>query len=239
MECHCHHHRSLSEKARFVNETAFAPVASDTDDTQDNRPSRGRPRDAEKNSAILEAAGALFLENGFDGTSMDEVAKRAGVSKQTVYSHFSSKEQLFGAAIRQKIEAHYPDVVLGRISNHTLEADLEAVSEAYARLLLSPEAIAVHRLLAGASGNAELTRLFWEAGPNEMEAKLQSFLQGWVDRGALRIDEMEEACGILFSLLKGGLHFELTIGLLDAVTDEQIDRQVARAVKAFLSLYRA
>ena len=53
---------------------------------------RGRPKDPAKRAAILDAAEKLFLSQGFTGTSMDAVAKEAGVSKLTVYSHFSDKE---------------------------------------------------------------------------------------------------------------------------------------------------
>lgn len=86
-----------------IRQTPILPT-----DDNDDRPSRGRPRDAEKNNAIVEAASLLFLEQGFDGTSMDEVAKRAGVSKQTVYSHFSGKEQLFSHVIKVTIRNIIP-----------------------------------------------------------------------------------------------------------------------------------
>src|SRR5688572_21608958 len=60
---------------------------------------RGRPLDAGKHEQILAAATEAFLQRGFDGTSMDLVARRAKVSKVTVYTHFHSKEALFGAII--------------------------------------------------------------------------------------------------------------------------------------------
>nr|WP_281500762.1 TetR/AcrR family transcriptional regulator [Kordiimonas marina] len=206
----------------------------------DTRPTRGRPRDAEKNSAILEAAGELFLVNGYDGTSMDEVAKRAGVSKQTVYSHFSSKEQLFSEAIHQKIEAYFPDSALSRVTTHTLEADLRAVSEAYMRLALSPEAIAVNRtLMTAAAKNTNLPKIFWEAGPQDLMVKLSAFLKGWVERGALKIEDIDEASDLLMSLLKGRHQFPLSIGLIDHVSDAEIDAHVDQTIRHFLKLYSA
>ena len=69
---------------------------------------RGRPKDPAKRAAILEAAKTLFLAGGFSGTSMDAVAKEAGVSKLTVYSHFSDKETLFSAAIEAKCQNMLP-----------------------------------------------------------------------------------------------------------------------------------
>ena len=66
----------------------------------------GRPKSEAKAEAILHAASELFLSQGFQGTSMDAVAKRAGVSKQTVYSHFANKEELFKACIGAKVAGY-------------------------------------------------------------------------------------------------------------------------------------
>jgi len=62
----------------------------------------GRPKDLEKRAAILEAAKTLFLSRGFGATSMDAVAAGAGVSKLTVYNHFSDKDTLFLEAVKAK-----------------------------------------------------------------------------------------------------------------------------------------
>ncbi|SDE52432.1 MULTISPECIES: TetR/AcrR family transcriptional regulator [Kordiimonas] len=209
------------------------------DAEDENKPARGRPRDVEKNSAIIDAASQLFLENGFDGTSMDEVAKRAGVSKQTVYSHFSSKEQLFADSIHITIEKYFPDQALQGLETHTLEGDLTVVATKFARLLMSQDAMAMHRVLVAAAGRGPaLAKIFWEAGPAEMIVKLSAFLKVWVDRGELDIDDLEKAAGRLVSLLKGKLHFEMSIGLFDSVSDDVLKAHVDDVVDCFLQLYR-
>lgn len=189
--------------------------------------------------AIIDAASMLFLENGFDGTSMDEVAKRAGVSKQTVYSHFSSKEQLFAESIHITIEKYFPEQAVQEVRTHTLEADLTAVATRFARLLMSEDAMAMHRVLVSAAPRGpELAQIFWDAGPAEMIAKLSAFLKTWVDRGELEIDELEVAGAHLISLLKGKYHFEMSIGLVDKIGDADFEAHVAEAVRCFLKLYR-
>lgn len=201
---------------------------------------RGRPRDIEKNAAIVKAAAGLFLENGFDGTSMDEVAKRASVSKQTVYSHFSSKEQLFSASIRAVIEQYSPDSALQRVESHSLEADLRVVCESYAHLLMSEEAMAMFRVLvAAAPKGPSLAQLFWNAGPLEMQDRLEAFLLSRVQKGELNIPDIAVACNQIVCLLKGKTHFMRSIGLIDSISEEQIQRNVDNAVAAFLKLYRA
>ena len=228
----------MERKGQAVTDTVSIQPAQTQDD--DNRPARGRPRDEEKNSAIIEAASLLFLENGFDGTSMDEVAKRAGVSKQTVYSHFSSKEQLFSEAIHITIAKYFPDAALEMVEVHTLESDLYAVAETYARLLLSDKAIAMHRVrVAAAAKGPELAQIFWQAGPLEMNQKLEDFLRTWVEKGELAIDNIEKASGQLITLLKGKLHFMCEIGMTGTVTEAEIREQTRDAVGCFLKLYKA
>ena len=218
-----------------VSNTALAQKGAE----DQSKPSRGRPRDVEKNRAIIDAASRLFLENGFDGTSMDEVAKRAGVSKQTVYSHFSSKEQLFGESIHITIEKYFPDQALQEVRSHTLEADLTAVSMRFAHLLMSQDAMAMHRVLVSAAPRGpELAQIFWEAGPAEMIVKLSAFLKYWVDKGELEIDDLEKAGARLISLLKGKPHFEMEIGLRDSVSNDVLEAHVVDVVKCFIKLYR-
>ncbi|MEX0298498.1 MAG: TetR/AcrR family transcriptional regulator [Kordiimonas sp.] len=200
---------------------------------------RGRPRDNEKNAAIVEAAAHLFLDKGFDGTSMDEVAKGAGVSKQTVYSHFSSKEQLFSASIRAVIERYYPETVLDRVEEHSLEADLRVVCESYAHLLMSKEAMAMFRLLVAAAPKGPmLANLFWNAGPREMQDRLEAFLLSRVQKGELDIPDIEVASSQIVCLLKAKSHFMHSIGLIDSISEEQIQKNVDNAVDVFLKLYR-
>jgi TetR/AcrR family transcriptional repressor of mexJK operon len=203
------------------------------------KPARGRPRSDAKNIAILEAAAALFMENGFDGTSMDEVARRAGVSKQTVYSHFSGKEQLFSAAVHQKVDEHFPEDAFASIENRSLETNLFHVSKMYCALMVSDDAMNMFRLLVSAAPKGPtLANIFWQAGPEEMLGKLKSFLQVYVDRGELVIEDMDRSAKQLISLLKGSIHFELSIGLIDQVDEATVDEQVKQSVEAFLKLHR-
>lgn len=209
-------------------------------DSDEAKPSRGRPRDAAKNSAILEAASDLFLEMGFDGTSMDTVARRAGVSKQTVYSHFSSKEQLFGEAVHSEIMTHYPERALEGVENHTLEADLIAVCKTLATLLMSRRAFAMYRLLVSAAARGpELGQIFWKSGPADIQGQLGRFLQSWVDRGELVIDDTEKAGQQLVALFKEPAHFKISIGVAEPLTTEEINASVEHAVSTFLKIYRA
>ena len=113
----------------------------------------GRPKDLEKRAAILAAAKRLFPMAGFEGTSMDAIAAEAGVSKLTVYSHFTDKETLFVAAIRARCQDQVPDFLFDVDTSGPVRGQLEAIARAFLGLVTSPEAISLHRLLT-ASGSA-------------------------------------------------------------------------------------
>ncbi|WND01563.1 TetR/AcrR family transcriptional regulator [Temperatibacter marinus] len=204
--------------------------------------SRGRPRSALKNQSILDAASDLFMENGFDGTSMDEVAKRAGVSKQTVYSHFSNKEKLFSASITSVINQYFPDSVFEVSDGHEVESDLNHLCEIFLHLFVSEDAICMFRLLAAAAsldGENKLATLFWEAGPEVMLQKLAGFMSHWGSKGQLSIKDPVVAAKTLISLIKGHYHFQLAIGLISDVTEDEIKEHAKLCTELFLKIYKA
>ncbi len=102
---------------------------------------RGRPRSKAKARDILNAATELFTRNGFDATSVDDIAAAAGVSKQTVYSHFGSKEELFGVAISTKCKTSGidPDEIDPDVPP---EAMLPELARRFVALITSDEAVA-------------------------------------------------------------------------------------------------
>lgn len=122
---------------------------------------RGRPKDPAKREAILDAAKALFIAQGFAGTSMDAVATEAGVSKLTVYSHFSDKATLFAAAVEAKCEGMMPFPIFSLEADDNLTVVLERIGHAFVTLINSEEAIALERLMASLAGqDTEMARLF-------------------------------------------------------------------------------
>ena len=110
---------------------------------------RGRPKSEEKRQQISEAAADLFLTEGFERTSMDAVAQAAGVSKQTVYSHFANKDELFRSCIASKV-AEY-DLTVEPSEYHTLEAGLRAFADGYLRILSDPRVVRMWRLIMAES----------------------------------------------------------------------------------------
>src|SRR5690606_30031635 len=107
----------------------------------------GRPKDPEKRAAILEAAKRLFLVQGYERVSMDQIAAEAGVSKLTVYSHFGDKDSLFGEAVRAHCEQGMPTSLFDEDADMPLRERLEAIGHSFFTMVMDPEAVAGHRIL--------------------------------------------------------------------------------------------
>src|SRR5256885_15254511 len=119
-----------------------------------------------KAESILAAAKRAFLAAGFGAVSMDTIAREAGVSKATVYAHFGSKEELFGAVIERECERYFDRFSAGELDPRDVRASLMILGRRFLELILSPDAIALHRIIVG-----EVTRfpmlgeVFSRAGP--------------------------------------------------------------------------
>ncbi|MGH8082321.1 MAG: TetR/AcrR family transcriptional regulator, partial [Lysobacter sp.] len=142
----------------------------------------GRPKDLSKRNAILEAAKRLFLIEGFDGVSMDQIATEAGVSKLTVYSHFGDKESLFGAAVKAYCEQHLPPPLFEPAPATPLRERLIEIAAAFYELISTPEAIKIHRLLCSPQVvESPLSKMFWDSGPQRLHDEFESLLRRRVE----------------------------------------------------------
>ncbi|QYC42121.1 HTH-type transcriptional repressor Bm3R1 [Nonomuraea coxensis DSM 45129] len=123
---------------------------------------RGRPRDPETDASILRAALELFIERGVEGTSMEQIARRAGVGKLTVYRRWSTKEDLIAQAVEQTVSA---DLVPSADDIEALEPQqiIEGVIEAAARMTASPDFRALTaRMMGSAVSHPELMAVYWK-----------------------------------------------------------------------------
>src|ERR1700733_9560485 len=109
------------------------------------RPSR--QQSAQLADRILDVAETLFLGHGFGATSIEAVAKRAGISKRTFYHRFTGKERLFEAVVRRLIERWLPPFDTGFLSAPNLADALRHAAEHMLRIALTPEALALHRMV--------------------------------------------------------------------------------------------
>ncbi|NYZ63409.1 TetR/AcrR family transcriptional regulator [Luteimonas deserti] len=203
----------------------------------------GRPKDLTKRAAILAAAERMFLQQGFEGVSMDQIAAEAGVSKLTVYSHFGDKDTLFTEAAAAYCEQQMPASVFEPASGTPIRQRLMEVAEAFFAMIGSPEAIAGHRLLCTPQMvEKRLPQRFWKSGPERVQAAFAELLRRRVETGDLDIEatRVDTAAAQFFVLLKGDLHQRMVFDCDDAGTcAAQRRAHLDASVDMFLRAYGA
>ena len=200
----------------------------------------GRPKDLAKRKAILEAAKALFLSNGYDGSSMDAIAAEAGVSKLTVYSHFTDKEKLFAEAVKSKCEEQLPELLFELDDEVPVAQLLLNIGRGFNELINSRESVELHRVMVSlAAQDSKLSRMFYEAGPQRVLHGMEELLRQADQSGKLRVPDPLSAADQFFCLIKGGANFRLLIGCGEALQGAEAEAHVCDAVEGFLRAFRA
>ncbi|ANG63594.1 hypothetical protein A8C75_14665 [Marinobacterium aestuarii] len=201
--------------------------------------SKARTKSEEKRILILNAAMKLFTEQGFSTTSMDQIARQAGVSKQTVYSHFGNKEDLFVDAVGCKCVAHDLTAAMFEPGDNT-PAQLLNIAENFSRLLLSRESIQVSRTcISEAESYPELSRLFFAAGPERVIGLMSQLLQQFDSRGQLRVPEPRFAAVQFLNMVHGEQRMRLELNAGGLLSDAEHQRYVQDCVQMFLRAYAA
>jgi TetR/AcrR family transcriptional repressor of mexJK operon len=198
-------------------------------------------RSARKSAAIMEAATAVFLEKGYDGTSMDDVAAKAAVSKPTVYKHFSDKEQLFAEIVRSTTDQidDLVRLVVETMAGHAdIETGLAALARRFITALMQPQVLRLRRLvIANADRFPDVGRSWYEQGFERVLATLATSFQSLADRNLLRIDDPLLAANHFVGLL---LWIPVNRAMFTGdhrATPEELECYAVAAVRAFLTGY--
>lgn len=200
--------------------------------------SPGRPKDPGKRAAILAAATKLFVRDGYDGASMDQIAGAAGVSKLTVYSHFGDKQSLFAEVVQAFCEQALPSGLFDIDPERPLRERLLALGLAFHEMVMSPEAIAGYRILCqpGVAGSG-FADAFWQAGPERILHGFTALLERRMAAGELQLDDPLAAASQLVTLLKGEPHACALFGWQCGPVVESPQAHVEAAVDLFLRAY--
>lgn len=196
-----------------------------------------RGRSEEKRQQIISAASHLFTEQGYLSTSMDQVAEAAGVSKQTVYSHFGTKDDLFRYCVEDRCIANA--MHQGVLNDEAPIRDvLIHFAQHFQELIQSREAIQLCRLCAtNAELHPEISQMFYAAGPARVENTLQGYLARKVQQHQLNCDNIEMAAEQLLNIFKTNNHFRALIGLPVDDRAAGLQQYIERSVDMFLAFY--
>ncbi len=193
-----------------------------------------------KRDAIIEAATACFLSNGFGATSMDKVAAAAGVAKQTLYHYFGNKNGLFEATLRhvtgQITHVLFDHQPLDRDPAETLRRFGSEVME----VTLRPQSVAFMRLLITEAGkHREVIDTLFRQAIDGVSDTLADYLRKQADLNRLRVDDPKHAARMFFGMLTGELRLRALLGAQIDMAPAAREKHLNASVDAFLRAFAA
>jgi TetR/AcrR family transcriptional regulator, mexJK operon transcriptional repressor len=199
-------------------------------------------RSARKRQAILYAARDLFLQKGYAGASMDEVAGLAEVSKVTIYKHFSDKHTLFVAVVTDAIDdakAGSQNLVDKLGTSTDIEIDLRDFARRHVELVTQPHLVQMRRMIiAEAHRFPDLARAWHRIGPERGHATLASQIDKLVSRGQLQVADSLLAAQLLnYLILSVPLNEAMFTGRDKPYSRRYLNRYADEAVRIFLAAY--
>src|ERR1700756_4663194 len=191
-----------------------------------------------KAESILAAAKRTFLAGRFRAVSMDAIAREAGVSKATVYSHFANKEELFGAVIGRECGLYFARFSAGELDPVNVRASLSVLGRRYLELVLAPDAIALHRIILGeVSRFPMLGEVFWRAGPERQRVQIEAFLRSAIASGTLALADTRLAAEQFVSLVRGEIQLRYLLRLEADADQRGVSAAVEGAVATFMGAF--
>jgi len=194
--------------------------------------------DSAKRRQILDGARRVFLASGFDGASMGEIAKAAGVSKGTLYVYFDSKEALFEALTLEE-KAGLAEVLFSLDeTDPDVRAAMRRLGVSFLHAMLKPDHISSIRMVIGATDKfPRFGQAFYEAGPQTGARRLKAYLDAQVGAGRLRIGDTETAAEQFLSLCSVKLFRRAIFGVEVDLGHDAIGREVESALMVFFATY--
>ncbi|NTA94789.1 helix-turn-helix transcriptional regulator [Agrobacterium tumefaciens] len=206
--------------------------------TENSQSRRGRPANEALGQTIIDTAGELFAELGFQATTLDKVAQRAKISKLSIYRHFENKEALFGAAFAARCQQLIPQVLFEGVDG-SAEGQLMAVGSSLLRTLLRPDVRNIEAMVMADTPNQKsLSKLHYEAGPAHMIAQIEALLRQLHAKALLNVPDPVQSARLFAALFKGS--DLLIIARFDearADDDNEIESYCRSAVAMFIAAH--
>jgi AcrR family transcriptional regulator len=197
-----------------------------------------RTKTETRKQAILAAAAEVFKETGFERTSMSEICSRLGYSKATLYSYFTSKDELFVEVISLAAEEGFQATHQALdINQKDITQALETFGQRLLAFLYSPQLQTVRRLVVSEAGRSDLGRKCFELGPRRSGIEIGAFLQHAMDAGKLRNANTQIASMHLKALLESEWIEHFMCQTLEEPSTKEIADSVKRAVEVFMAAY--
>ncbi|MEL6838131.1 MAG: TetR/AcrR family transcriptional regulator [Pseudomonadota bacterium] len=198
------------------------------------------PKKGRKFDQVLEGARTVFLSDGFEGASVDDIARAANVSKATLYSYFPDKRFLFMQVAKTECQRQ-ADLAIETIDmDAPIRQVLHDIATEMVDFMTSQFGKQIFRICVGESDRfPELGREFYESGPMLIRGKLIDFFEKGVARGDLKIDDFELAAEQFHELSKADLFPKMVFNIVDDFSRDEKERVVNGAVDMFMARYGA
>jgi TetR/AcrR family transcriptional regulator, mexJK operon transcriptional repressor len=212
-----------------------SPSLADSPETPETEDIGRRGR---KYDQVLEAARALFQEQGFGAVSTDAIAARASVSKSTVYAYFRSKEELFSACVRDFCSQQMAAFSEGFLLPDRPVESLTQLAQGVVGIILSPQAINTHRIIAAETTRfPELGQIYYDSGPKMLIAHIRGYLDAARATGSLKIEDVDHAAWHFIALIKTPFHDFMTLTQWPAPSPEILAVHIRKSVAVFYRAY--
>lgn len=219
--------------ARPVNPSVAE--AADPEALDSPRPVRRTERGEQRRQALIEAARDVFLEQGYERASIEEVMRRVGGgSKASLYSYFGSKEGLFWEVLNLQCDRFMQDLRVPTEADDQVEETLTAVARRFLKQISEPVSRDLFRIMiAEAPRFPELAERFYERGASSVRRMLGQYLELQCEAGRLHCEDVEMAAIHFFELLKAP-HLRLMLGLSPFPRGMSQEKYVSQSVRLFL-----
>ncbi len=189
-----------------------------------------------KRLQILDGARQCFLAQGFDGASMNDIVKTAGVSKGTVYAYFPSKEKLFEALVFHDRRLQAEQVMVIERPERPIDEVLIDLGLRMVRLFTAPDSVSYVRTVIAVAGKfPDIGRSFYEAGPAYAVNVIADYLRGKIADGTLRRVDPVMAAMQYIELVQCGQVKPLLFASPNENAGCRPEAMVPAAVKLFLN----
>lgn len=195
-------------------------------------------RKGRKFDQVLTGAKTVFMRDGYEVASVDDIAREAGVSKATLYSYFPDKRMLFMEVARIECLRQTETLEAKVDIDLPVPEVLGLVGRGFMGIVLSDFGRNMFRVCVSESARfPEVGQQFYQSGPEVMRTRMKEFLEHGIMRGELKIDDVELAADQFPELCKAGVFHRLVCGIDDTFSAAEIDRSVDGAVAMFMARY--
>jgi AcrR family transcriptional regulator len=201
-------------------------------------PDASKPGKDDRRSAILEIARAAFLQDGYSGTSMSQIAARVGGSKATLYNYFPSKKELFlavaDAMCTEKLISLFD---VGEMTGGIRKALADFIRR-FLPMLLAEDVVAFYRLVVAESGRfPEIGRELYEIGPSRGIKRMAEYFERAMETGEIRKIDTVAAAEQFLDLCAGPLNRKQLWNVDVDMSSERLEMHIERIVTTFLAAY--